>query len=249
MCFHTSISHPTRKIEQQLKVTLSDDKFRPLFDTPNYHLNGFSHPNMLLIPQEKSEILAPGVWGIVPTHKSKEDIKPYYKEAVKYGGGLNARSEKLFEHFIYKNTIFNQRCVIPVSGFFEPHDQNKKKYPFYFKNGDDNLLCLAGIYTKIDTYITFTILTKKASPLFEKVHNLKRRQPVIINDTELGNWLSSDLNEDDIMSIINKDYPESKLETYPVSKELFSPKTDSNVVASIQKQDYPELALSLLFDN
>ena len=174
MCFHTSISHPTRKVEQQLKVKLSDERFRDLFDTPNYHLNGFAHPNMLLIPQERSEVLAPGVWGIVPSYKKAEEIKPYYKEAVKYGGGLNARSEKLFDHFIYKDVIETQRCIIPVSGFFEPHDYQKKKYPYYIKNAQNELLCLAGIYTKIDTYITFSIITKKASPLFERIHNLKK---------------------------------------------------------------------------
>lgn len=245
MCFHTSISHPTRKIEQQLKVKLSDERFRVLFDKPNYHLNGFAHPNMLIIPQEKSEILAPGVWGIVPSNKLIEDIKPYYKEAIKYGGGLNARSETLFDHFIYKNSIKSQRCIIPVSGFFEPHDQKKKKYPIHVKSASDEVLGLAGIYTKIDTYITFTIITKNASPLFEKVHNLKKRQPLILDENLINNWLSNDLNENDIQDIVKHEYPDSLLEAYPVSKDVFSPKVDSNHQDIITKVVYPELELKL----
>lgn len=245
MCFHTSISHPTRKIEQQLKVKLSDERFRELFDKPNYHHNGFSHPNMLIIPQEKAEVLAPGVWGIVPSNKLTEDIKPYYKEAVKYGGGLNARSEKLFDHFIYKNSIEYQRCVIPVSGFFEPHDYQKKKYPFYIKSASNELMSLAGIYTKIDTYITFTIITKSASPLFEKVHNLKKRQPVILNDNLVEKWLSNDFIKPDIQELIQTKYPDELLEVYPVSKDLFSPKIDSNHEDIIKKANYPELEFKL----
>src|SRR5690554_5154985 len=130
MCFHTSQTKKVRELEHRFKVKISDTSLIDYFNTPKYHLNGFSHPNMLVIPQEKSDVLAPAVWGIVPTHISKEDIKPYYKEAVKYGGGLNARSEKVFQHFIYRDSIMERRCIIPVSGFFEPHDQNGKKYPF-----------------------------------------------------------------------------------------------------------------------
>lgn len=146
---------------------------REYFDVSRYHMNGFSHPNMLVIPQVKSNVLAPGVWGIVPGNKTKAEMKPYFKEAVKYGGGLNACSEKVFQHFIYKNSIMENRCIIPVSGFFEPHDHKGKKYPFHFKDKENQPLALAGLYTFIDTFITFTILTKDASPLFAKIHNKK----------------------------------------------------------------------------
>ena len=46
---------------------------------------------------------------------------------------------------------------------------------------DENLVHLAGIYaiTK-DKMVTFTILTKEASPLFAKIHNKKNRQPIIL---------------------------------------------------------------------
>ena len=241
MCFHTSTTHKTRKLENHFKVKISDDNLRAYFDKPNYHLNGFSHPNMLVIPQEKSELIAPGVWGIVPSNKPTTQIKEYYKEAVRYGGGLNARSEKIFQHFIYKASVMNKRCIIPVSGFFEPHDHLKKKYPFYFQNIKKEPLALAGLYSVIDTFITFTILTKKASPLFAKIHNLKNRQPVILNDEMTKSWLSHDLSENDITEVINTDYSESNLETYSVSKDVFSPKVDSNVETIIEKVEYPEL--------
>ncbi|RYH75530.1 SOS response-associated peptidase [Flavobacteriaceae bacterium 144Ye] len=241
MCFHTSQTKKTTELENRLKVKLVDESMRNYFDVPRYHMNGFSHPNMLVIPQEKSDVLAPGVWGIVPSNKTKDDIKPYFKEAVKYGGGLNARSEKIFQHFIYRNSVMEKRCVIPVSGFFEPHDYKSKKYPFHFRDKEEKPLILAGLYSLIDTVITFTILTKEASPLFAKVHNKKNRQPVILDVDNMHNWLSVDLNENDITEILNTNYSEETLEAYPVSKDLFSPKIDSNVPSILRKVEYEEL--------
>lgn len=243
MCFHTSQTKKTIELENRFNVNLVDDSMREYFDVPRYHMNGFSHPNMLVIPQEKSNVLAPGVWGIVPSNKSKDEINPYFKEAVKYGGGLNARSEKVFQHFIYRNSIMENRCVIPVSGFFEPHDHKGKKYPFHFKNKENQPLALAGLYTVIDTFITFTILTKDASPLFAKIHNKKNRQPVILDNENVHNWLSADLNENDIKDILNFTYPEENIDTYPVSKDLFNPKINSDVEKILEGVKYEGLVV------
>lgn len=100
----------------------------------------------------------------------------------------------------------------------------EKKYPFHFKDKEDQPLALAGLYTVIDTFITFTILTKEASPLFAKVHNKKNRQPIILDTENTHNWLSVDLNESDIKDVLKYSYPDQKLDTYPVSKDLFSTK-------------------------
>ncbi|RAJ16378.1 SOS response-associated peptidase [Olleya aquimaris] len=241
MCFHTSVKDRVIKIEKRFGVTISDTNIVTLFDQPNYHLNGFAHPNMLVIPQGKPEVLAPGVWGIVPDDNTPETIKPYYKEAVRFGGGLNAQSEKLFSHFVYKNVALTQRCIIPVSGFFEPHTVGKKKFPFYIHRQDDQLMGLAGIYTVIGTYITYSILTKKASPLFAEIHNVKNRQPVILEPSLEQDWLNPELSTTEVMELIAEPFPDSTLETYPVSKELFSPKVDSNTADSIKPVQYPEL--------
>jgi putative SOS response-associated peptidase YedK len=241
MCFHTRTAERVAKVEQQFKVSISDPKLINLFDTPQYHLNGFTHPNMLVIPQERPKVLAPGVWGIAPPNTTPDGIKAYYKEAVRYGGGLNAQSEKLFQHFIYKHSALTRRCIIPVSGFFEPHEYLKKKYPFYIHHKEDDLLGLAGLYTIIGTYITFTILTKTASPLFSKIHNLKKRQPVILADTSIDHWLNPELSAPEIQRLLQAPYPETKLEAYPVSKDLFSSKVETNVPTITQRMAYAEL--------
>jgi putative SOS response-associated peptidase YedK len=81
-----------------------------------------------------------------------------------------------------------------------------------------------------------------ASPLFEKIHNLKKRQPVILGEEQMIHWLEEDLNQEDIKEIIQSEYPESSLEAYTVSKDLFSPKVDSNTEYIINILEYPELS-------
>lgn len=58
MCFHTSQIQSVKKLEQDYHVQLSDENQRDLFDTPRYHINGFSHAQLLIIPQEKPSVLA-----------------------------------------------------------------------------------------------------------------------------------------------------------------------------------------------
>ncbi|OBX19015.1 MULTISPECIES: SOS response-associated peptidase [Bizionia] len=243
MCFHTSQTQKVIKLEKHYKVSLTDEGSREKYDKPRYHLNGFSHPDMLIIPQEEPSVITPGLWGIVPNNKTASQITDYYKEAVRYGGGLNARSEKLFDHFIYKHSVVSKRCIVPVTGFFEPHEYKGKKYPFHIKRKDDEVLSLAGIYTIIDNVFTFTILTKSASPLLAKIHNKKNRQPVLLNQDIEQEWLKDNISEKDIMELINSPYPESKLSTYTISKELFSPKVNSNIPSIIDEVKYEGLVI------
>ncbi len=198
---------------------------------------------MLIIPQEEPSVLITGKWGIIPQNKTPEQVETYYKEAVKYGGGLNAQSEKLFNHFIYKHAAKSRRCLVPVTGFFEPHEHKSKKYPVYISRKDKEAFALAGIYTLIGGIPTFSILTKAATPLFEKIHNKKKRQPIIINPNHEQDWLQDNLNDNQIQELINLQYPEDQLYPYTVTKDLFSPKINSNTPEIINRVTYQEVTI------
>ena len=87
MCYQTRQIRTVKDLELRFNVGLVNEAYRPTFDVPAHHLNGFAHPNMLVIPQDKPEVLAPGVWGIVPDNRTPDEISPYYKESVRYGSG------------------------------------------------------------------------------------------------------------------------------------------------------------------
>ena len=241
MCAHTSQISKVEQLEEVYKVNLSDESQRDKFDQPHYHIIGFTHSQMLIIPQEKPSVLAAATWGIAPEDKKVNELKDYYKEAAKFGGGINARSEKVFNHFLYKQSIYKKRCIIPISAFFEPHDHDGNKYPFVFKPKDKDFLSLAGIYTRIENKVTFAILTQEASSLFAKIHNKKNRQPVIFDDKQVSQWLDNDLDKKEIEDLLKTKYDEDQLDYYPVSTDLFSPKVNSDVEEILDKVEYEEL--------
>lgn len=246
MCFHASQTKKTSQLEDRFKVKRDDENHTiGEDDFTFYHSNGFEHRELVIITQEASGILEPATWGIMPTNELGSNQKEYYKKAAKWGAGLNAKSEKVFDHFMYSNAIYEQRCIIPFDGFFEPHDFNGKKYPYYISRKDKDSFALAGIYTiTSDGYLTTTILTKPADPLLASIHNLKLRQPVLINKENEYKWLKNDLNEQNIKELINTPYPENQLEAYTVSNNLFKIIATNNKEA-LKQFDYLELKTKL----
>lgn len=247
MCFHAKIAKKIADIEKHMNLTKSVGKSSFVGELTYYHANGFNHPNMWVVPQQKPNIITPMKWGLIPDYKKGVNPNEYYKETIRYGSGLNAKSEKLFSSNHYKNSAFSQRCIIPVDGFYEPHTTSTNfKIPFFFERKDKELLYLAGIYTISTSNIpTFSILTKEATPLFAQIHNSKKRRTVIINDDTVSLWLNDTISENDITELITHDMLDSQLNAYPISKDLFSPKVDSNRKNITDRKHYNELELNI----
>ena len=242
MCFHASLTSSSKHLEKHFKAQFVNEKTQTKFNTPKYHLNGFQHPDLPIITQELTNTILPAVWGIVSSQENPEELKTYFKKASKFGGGLNAKSEKLSSHFLYKEVYKTQRCLILVDAFFEPHHVQSKSFPYLIKRKNSKAFALAGIYTRFNNgLLTCSILTRKAMPFMAEIHNVKKRQPVILNPDLEQKWLSQDLKDDEIFKAIDTDYNEQLLEAYPVDKKLFSPKEDSNVADILKPVQYPEL--------
>ena len=241
MCYHISQTKIVKEIERKFSVDLRDEKLREFFDKPAFHINGFSHPKMLIIPQEETSVLTEAIWGIAPANTLSSNLDVYYKKSIKFGAGLNAQSEKLFDHFIYKYSALTRRCLIPVTGFFEPHEHNKKKYPFYIHKSDMAIFMLAGIYTILDRQVTFTVLTKEASPFFARIHNVRKRQPLILPKEFEQEWLQDALTKNQVKELLMPINNEDNFEAYTVSKNLFNPRIDSDNTTILDKVNYLEL--------
>ncbi len=242
MCFHASLVAKSQQIELQFEVSFANDSVKSKFDTPQYHLNGFEHPDLAIITQEAPDLILPAVWGLAPTHQNPEFLDDYYSKASKFGGGLNARSEKLTSHFLYKSLFKVQRCLVIVTAFYEPHKYKNTSFPYIIKRQDSKPFALAGLYTRFNNgLVTCAILTKDAMPFLAEIHNVKKRQPVILSRTNEKNWLCNFNTTEDIFSIINQDIDANELQSYPVNKQLFSPKVNSNVPSILEQVSYPEL--------
>jgi len=241
MCFHFALTSKSAHIEQRAESEFINSEVKSEFNQPHYHLNGFAHPKVAICPQEIPDKILPSIWGIAPKHTNPEQLEVYYKKASRYGGGLNARSEKLKSHFIYKHVYKTQRCIIWANGFFEPHHLKSTSYPYLIRRKDSELFALAGIYSRFKNgLITCAILTKEAMPYLAEIHNKKKRQPVILSYENEHKWLNT-LSEKEIFDCIASDYDDHLLTSYPVHKKLHKPSVDSNVPDIMEPFPYPEL--------
>lgn len=246
MCYHAAQDKKVRELEKRYGTKRTDVFEITDTDFTAHHFNGYAHPDMLFIPQESKEELIPGLWGIMPHTQHGAQQNEYYKKIDAKGGGLNARSESAFDHFIYKWSIFERRCIIPLSGFFEPHKFNNVSYPCYFSAKDNDVLSVAGIYSVgNDGTISFTMFTKEASPWFGKIHNKKgdKRQIVLLDKELEKEWLRDDLNENHIEELFNVRYDDDLLTAHSVSRDLFSRSVDSNRLDITERVDYPGLEI------
>ena len=224
MCFHFSITQQMSTLEQLLNVEWQGQEWQPV-----YHANGFSFLALPVITAAAPQQLQLMNWGLIPSWiKSKEEADKIKTQT------LNARSETAFEKPSFRGSMLRQRCLIPADGFYEWMHLNGKKYPHYIRFRNQEPFCMGGIYAQWVDRSTgeilsgFSILTTTANPLLEKIHNLKKRMPVIIPANQTENWLNVDLSRDAIEAFF-KPYPAVEMEAFPVSKLISSRSDNSNV--------------------
>ncbi len=208
----------------------------PLF----YFVSGFSHPHLPIVTQKG---IFQYEWGLIPTWVKDLDTANQIKDKT-----LNAVGETVFEKPSFRKSISSQRCLLGISGFYEWMDLNKVKYPFFIQTKSNEIFSLGCIYenwvdlTTGEIKNTFSILTTPANPMMEKIHNIKKRMPLILSSQDEEKWLDPKLKKEDIISLI-KPYDENDMKAYTISRRINSPKFDRNIPESIDFVEYPELAL------
>ena len=203
-----------------------------------YHVSGFVHPTLPIV---KHDGIFAYQWGLIPPWC--KDIGQA-KDMAKLT--LNAVGETVFEKPSFRNAIKQQRCLLGVEGFFESRDFNKAKYPYVVKSKVDEIFSLGCIYeewadrTTGEVHHTFSIVTTPANPLMEKIHNLKKRMPLIIPRELEGEWIKPELTKEQIKELI-KPYDENKMEAYTVSKMVNNAKIYRNIPEALERVEYGEL--------
>lgn len=128
-------------------------------------------------------------------------IPPWAREMkVKYPT-FNARSEGVTEKASFKAAVRQQRCVIPVTGFYEWSGPKSARIPHAIF-GPGPVLALAGLYSwwhqpgaAADTgwHLTATILTRASAGVMAPLHD---RMPVLLADELVPVWLDPDATGD-----------------------------------------------------
>jgi len=187
MCFHCRQS---KKAQELINRFNAEIKQRTFFN-PQEHINGFTFPVMPVIINNDPNVIDHYNWGLIPNWAKNNDIRRFT---------LNAKIETLNEKPSFKN-IVNQRCLVIVDGFYEWQwldlkGKNKQKYIITKPNNE--LFTFGGIWSEWKNPETkliersFSIVTTQANELMSKIHNSKKRMPVILNPDNEKSWLYGD---------------------------------------------------------
>ncbi len=251
MCFTVAVVRENVKetTEKFINKFSSADK-RKYEDTieteiPEFYLiSGFSHPKLSVIGPKGITLKE---WGLIPGWtKSKNDALELRDKT------LNAKAETIFEKASFQQNILSNRCLLPVSGFFEWHDFNGRKYPYYIQPSDAPGFLLASVYdcwvdrSTGEVYDTFSIVTTAANPLMEQIHNLKKRMPLILDPETAYRWIDSTTTTAQIKSFFSP-YDENKMKAHSISKTAANPSINRNFKEITNPVFYPELNQQSLF--
>lgn len=200
MCYHTSA--PGREILKEQfpgKLIIYD---KDLF----FHVSGFERPFLPVTLNSKDDTIQAARWKLLPFWVKTE------ADAAKYANTLNAESESIFEKASYKNYIGKNRGLLYVNGFYEPHTSaTGAKENYYIYTPSKEIFTLGIVYSDWtdqstgEHYPTFSVITTKANPLLEKIHNEKKRMPLIIPPSNRDQWLHAS-GKDEIKGLM-KPYP------------------------------------------
>lgn len=200
MCYTYKLQSTKEQIEKRFKSVFKEPE---LFEKQS-KVSGFSYPSMPVITAENPHLLDFFTWGLIPEGSSEiEKIRAMT---------LNARIETIREKISYRN-ILGQRCLIPADGFFEWQWQNNKgtkKREFLIKTKTEELFAFAGLYSIWEMpdhglVKTFTILTTRANPLMQTIHNHGMRMPYILQKEEEKAYLNGEkLTIDPTIDLIAK---------------------------------------------
>ena len=205
MCGRFVVTNPVAKTKKIVKTAIKVE------DTENYN----AHPYQQLPVIKKytnGNTLELLKWGIIPSWSKQKDFKPL----------INARLETIDEKISFKKHIKLHRCVVVADGFYEWKRDGKVKTPFYFLRNDRKMMFIAGIFEDNQ----FCLITEQAAEAVNEIHH---RQPVILNEKDINNYLNLQIDGSNFL----KEAIKPKLEYYEISKDVNKP--TNNNISLIQK--------------
>jgi putative SOS response-associated peptidase YedK len=149
---------------------------------------------VLLRSEEGRWVLKDMRWWLVPAWSPEPSTKFTM---------FNARSETLQKSRAFSLPFKRQRCVVPVSGYYEWQKQNGGKVPFHLQPADAEGFAFAGLWDtwqkgerRIDSC---TIITGPAPFEMAKIHN---RIPIHLTGAEVDQWLNLETSSSELERIL-----------------------------------------------
>jgi len=205
MCYTVKIDHTREALEKRFGAG-----FRGSQDyVTGSRISAFDLPMLPVICCEQPDRINIYQWGLIPYWtKNATDAQSIRMKT------FNARAESLCERSAYRDLVNKKHCLVPVSGFYEWQHTGNKKIPWLIGVRDQQIFSIAGLYdhwtdkTTGETMSTFTILTTRANPMMENIHNTKKRMPVILSQEDEKEWLNTDCGR---LNELTEPFPEERM--------------------------------------
>jgi putative SOS response-associated peptidase YedK len=138
-------------------------------------------------------------WGLVPPWvKAGPDGAPEGKGPLL----INARADKVTTSPAFRSSAKTKRCLVPMTGWYEwrantdePGGKKARKTPFFMTPGDDDLICMAGLWSvwkpdkEAAPLLSCTIITTDAVGPLAEIHD---RMPLMVDEHDWDHWLDPD---------------------------------------------------------
>jgi len=152
-------------------------------------------------------------WGLVPSWSDEFDSKY---------ATFNARVETVHEKPTFRSAWKNQqRCLIPMAGYYEWRGPKGSKQPYYISN-PDTALVMAGLYEVWGDagQLSCTIITRPADSDLSHIHS---RMPVMLTPDAAVSWLNKEHGDPQLFLT---DTPKPEVRNYPVSGAVGNVRND-----------------------
>jgi putative SOS response-associated peptidase YedK len=127
-------------------------------------------------------------WGLIPA---------WVKDPRQFSLVINARVETVLDKPAFKNAMKRRRCLLPADGYYEWHQSEGRKRPFFIRPRGGVLIAFAGL---AETWIgpngeeldTVAIVTAVARGGLATLHS---RVPVTIAPEDHARWLDGNATD------------------------------------------------------
>jgi putative SOS response-associated peptidase YedK len=206
MCYTVKIDLTREELER---------RFGAKFKNPDLYqagskISAFALPRLPVICNDNPCEIKLFTWGLIPFWtRNAEKAKEIRMKT------FNARSESLAEKASFRHVLGQKRCIVLVNGFYEWQTVEKTKIPYFIGLINEPAFALAGLYdgwadpSSGELLDTFTIITTRANPMLEVIHNTQKRMPVILSDDDQKRLL--DVKTDPGTNGLFEPFPENRM--------------------------------------
>ena len=236
MCVFLTLRLNKAQVKKQYD-TLGVDN---LFFGPYYVQSAFSFSKWPVISSKNPEYVSMMNWGLIPHWVKDEEAAKKIRAST-----VNARIETIGEKPSFRKAVKSSRCLVLTDGFYEYRELNRMKYPYFIQMANAEPFAMAGIYDEWvsresgELINSFSIVTTEANELMSKIHNRKKRMPVILKEDMRKDWLSFKIDPRQLRQPL----PSEFLESWTVSKAFNRRDGSGNSPDVIAPYEYPELAM------